>query len=256
MVVTTETKGRVFVVTLDRPESRNAINMDLSIELRAAFEEFRSNKELWVAVLAGNGKDFCAGADIKEHALRGKRGGRVNGVVMGGILRDFECWKPIVGALHGNVLGGGLELAMCCDIRIADETARFGQLETLLGRMPGGGGTQRLPRAIPVAVALELILTGDKIDAARAERIGLVNHVVPAGQSLEHSVELATRIAERSAPIATRRAKEAVYRGTSMTLEDGLRFEEIIARTLAHTSDLQEGTRSFVERRPPKYEAR
>lgn len=256
MAVTTEVKGRVLVVMLDRPESRNAINSELSAELRAAFEDFRADNDLWIAVLGGNGKDFCAGGDIKESASRGKRGGRVNGLVSGGILRDFECWKPIIGALHGNVLGGGLELAMCCDMRIADETTRFGQLEITLGRIPGGGGTQRLPRAIPLAIALELILTGDKIDVDRAERIGLVNHIVPAGQALDGALELANRIAERSAPIATRRAKEAVYRGAAMTLEEGLRYEEIIGRTLAHTSDLQEGSRAFVEKRAPRYEGR
>jgi enoyl-CoA hydratase/carnithine racemase len=254
MAVRTERVGRVVVVTLDRPESRNAINRELSVELRAAFEEFRADRDQWVAVLAGSGKDFCAGADLRESAAAKKRGGRIGGVVTGGILREFECWKPIVGALHGNVLGGGLELALCCDLRVADTSTVFGQLEVTLGLIPGGGGTQRLPRTIPLPLALEIIMTGQKIDAERAERMGLVNYVVPEGKALERALELATLIAERSAPIAVRRAKEAVYRGLAMSLEEGLRLEELLARTLARTADLQEGSRAFLERRPPRYE--
>jgi enoyl-CoA hydratase len=256
MAVTTETRGRVLVVTLDRPEARNAINQELSRQLRAAFEAFRSDRDLWVAVLSGSGKDFCAGADLNESTSRGKRGGRVDGVVAGGILRDFECWKPIVGAFHGHVIGGGFELAMWCDLRVADSTARFSLPEIRLGRIPGGGGTQRLPRSIPLAIALEIVLTGEPIDAERAERIGLVNRVVAEGTGTDAAIELATRIAERSAPISMRRAKEAVYRGLDLSLEDGLRTEELLARTLAHLSDLQEGSRAFAERRPARFEGK
>ena len=254
--VTTEVHGRVLVVRLDRPEARNAINGRLSVDLLRAFEAFRADRELWVAVLAGNGPDFCAGGDLRESTAKGRRGGRVEGVPTGGILREFECWKPIVGALHGNVIGGGLELAMCCDLRVADTTASLGLLEITLGRMPGGGGTQRLPRAIPQAIALELILTGDRIDAERAERIGLVNRVVPEGQAFAGALELATRITERSAPVATRRAKEAVYRGAAMDLAEALRIEQLLGQTLARTEDLVEGSRAFVERRPANFQGR
>jgi enoyl-CoA hydratase/carnithine racemase len=254
--VLTEVRGHVLVVTLNRPRARNAINNQMSIELRDAFERFRADSNLWTAVLAGNGVDFCAGADIRESAAGGSRSSRVDGVVRGGILRDFECWKPMIAAVQGNVLGGGLELALCCDLRIADPTACFGQVEVMLSRIPGGGGTQRLPRTIPRGIALEMILTGAKIDADRGERIGLVNLVTEKGDHVNRAIEMAVAITERCGPIATRRAKEAVYRGYTMDINEGMRIEELLARTLANTEDLKEGSRAFAERRAPRFEGR
>lgn len=255
MTVRVERHEHVVVITLDRPEARNTLEPGINRALRDAFEDFKSDHDSWVAVLRGEGKDFCAGGDLKATAASGKRGGRVGGVVAGGITRDFECFKPIVAALHGNVLGGGLELALCADIRIADESARFGCPEVKWGRMQGGGATQRLPRVVPQCFAMELLLTGEPVPAERALRMGLVNDVVPTGTATEKALELASVIASR-APIAVRRAKEAAVRGLTMPLEEGLRLEELLSRTLAGTSDLEEGTKAFLERRPPEFTGR
>jgi E-phenylitaconyl-CoA hydratase len=249
-----ETEGAVLVVTLDRPEKRNAIDRATSGELREAFLGFRADREHRVAVLAGAGPDFCAGIDLAEAA----REGPVNAaskIPFAGITRDFECDKPIVAALHGNVLGGGLELALCADLRVADETARLGSPEVTWGFMQGAGATQRLPRGIPLAIALEMLMTGDPIDAVRAERVGLVNRVVAPGAARGAAMELAARIATR-APVGVRRAKEAALRGRELTLTDGLRLEDLLARTLAGQRDVTEGIRAFAEGRTAEFEGR
>jgi len=248
-VVETNVNGRVMTITLNRPAKRNALTNEMNVLLREAFAQFASDSEAWVAVVAGNGPDFCAGMDLGRvqrsgHAAR-----------PGGITRDFECWKPIVAAVQGNCLGGGLELALCADIRIADTTARFGSPEVQWGLMQGAGATQRLPRFVPFAVALEMLFTGDAIDAARAERIGLVNEVRPAGEALIGALAMAARIAGR-APLGVRRAKEAAYRGYDQTMADGMRTEELLSRTLAGTADLAEGQRAFVERRDANWSGR
>lgn len=250
MTLVTERVGRICVITLDRPEKRNALTRETSTQILDAFEAFDADEELWVAVIAGNGPDFCAGMDLG----RAREGGRRR-VPEAGITRRFECWKPIVAALHGNVLGGGLELALCADIRVADTTLRIGAPEVKWGRMQGAGATQRLTRAIPMAVAVEMLMTGDPIDATRAERVGLVNQVVPEGRALSAAMEMAERLL-RSAPVAVRRAKEAAYRGVDLTIADGLRLEQVLSRTLAGTDDLREGTRAFLERRRAEWTAR
>jgi enoyl-CoA hydratase/carnithine racemase len=247
-----EAAEAVLVVTLDRPEVRNAIDTETSARLLEILEEFRADRRHRVAVLAGNGPDFCAGIDLAEAA----RSGPVNAagtVPFAGITRYFECDKPIVAALQGNVLGGGLELALCADLRVADETARLGSPEVTWGFMQGAGATQRLPRALPLAIALEMLMTGDPIDAARAERVGLVNRVVPAGEARGAAIELAARIASR-APLGVRRAKEAALRGRELSLVDGLRLEDLLARTLAGHKDVTEGIRAFSEGRKPDFE--
>ena len=181
-VVETDRRGRITVITLNRPEKRNALTDEMNVALRDAFRRFADDSEAWVAVLAGNGPDFCAGVDLGNVRRGGDR------ARPGGITRGFECWKPIVAAVHGNCLGGGLELALCADIRIADPSARLGSPEVKWGLMQGAGATQRLSRFVPFAVALEMLFTGDPIDAERAERIGLVNEVRPIGQALEGGV--------------------------------------------------------------------
>ncbi len=249
-VVEVEQRGRVLHIALNRPEKRNTLNAEVNHQLREAFQTFAEDGELWVAVLSGNGPDFCAGVDLTTSASGG--GPKT---WPGGITREFECWKPIVAALHGHVLGGGLELALCADFRVGDETTRLGAPEVRWGLMQGAGATQRLPRIVPFAVALEMLLTGDPIDAARAERIGLLNHVVPAGGALERAFELAERLCAR-APLGVRRAKEAAYRGWDQPLPDGLRTEMLLSRLLAGTADLDEGRRAFLERRDPVWQAR
>ena len=241
-VVDVELRERIMVITLNRPAKRNALTPAMNGLIRDAFEQFASDSRLWVAVLAGNGRDFCAGVDLTAH----RRGGAA--VRHGGITRDFECWKPIVAAVQGNCLGGGLELALCADIRIADTTTQLGSPEVKWGLMQGAGATQRLPRFVPFGIALEMLFTGDPIDADRAERIGLVNDVVPAGHAFEAALAMAERIVQR-APLGVRRAKEAAYRGWDQTLADGMRTEELLSRTLAGTADMAEGQQAFVERR-------
>jgi enoyl-CoA hydratase/carnithine racemase len=249
VTVHVETHDRVLLVLLDRPEARNALDPATDDELREVFEEFARDDRHWVAVLAGEGDHFCAGAD-----LRARHGSR-HRTPEGGITRDFSTNKPIIAALQGAVFGGGLELALCADVRIADETARLGQLEVRWGLMPGAGATQRLPRLVGLGVALELVMTGDPIDAARAERVGLVNRVVPAGQARAAAMEMARTIISR-APLGVRRAKEATVRGLNMPLDDGMRMETLVANLLAGTEDLQEGRRAFLEKRSPRFQGR
>ena len=249
-VVEVEQRGRVLHISLNRPEKRNTLTGEINRLLRDAFQRFADDPESWVAVLSGNGPDFCAGVDLTR-----PDGPNMAKTWPGGITREFECWKPIVAAVQGNVLGGGLELALCADFRIGDETTRIGAPEVRWGLMQGAGATQRLPRIVPFAVALEMLLTGDPIDAHRAERIGLLNHVVAPGQALDRAFELAERLCAR-APLGVRRAKEAAYRGWDQTLPDGLRTEMLLSRLLAGTADLTEGQRAFLERRDPVWQAR
>lgn len=251
MTVTVEDRGRVRLITLDRPEKRNALDVAVSEALLDAFEAFAADDDAWVAVLAGRGSDFCAGVDLTSDARSTRRPRPPEG----GITRHFECWKPVIAALQGNVLGGGLELALVADCRVADTTTRLGSPEVKWGLMQGAGATQRLPRAVPFGVALELLMTGDTIDAARAERLGLVNHVVTEGEALSAALELAERIASR-APLGVRRAKEAAYRGADLPLDAGIRLEQLLSRTLAGTRDLDEGRQAFADRRPARFEGR
>jgi enoyl-CoA hydratase/carnithine racemase len=239
----------VLVVTLNRPEKRNALTGEMNTQLREAFELFRDDRELWVAVLAGNGVDFCAGVDLTASPPRGHAQ-----TWPGGITREFECWKPIVAATQGHVLGGGLELALCADIRVGDPTTRLGAPEVKWGLMQGAGATQRLPRRMPFAVALEMLFTGDFIPADRAERLGLLNAIADEGKAVEAALAMADRIASR-APLGVRRAKEAAYRGWDQPLNDGLRTEMLLSRLLAGTNDLEEGRRAFLERREPNWTA-
>lgn len=251
MSVRVERDGRVTVISLDRPQARNAIDGETSEELRDAFTAFKDDESQWVAVLCGEGEHFCAGADIKNSRGQGRR----SRVPEGGITREYWTTKPIIAALQGAVYGGGLELALCADVRVADETARFGQLEVRWGLMPGAGGTQRLPRVVGLGNALEIVMSGEPIDAERALATGLVNRVVPAGQARDAAIELARTIASR-APLAVRRAKEATLRGLSMPLDDGLRMEVLTANLLAGTEDLKEGLRAFGEKRAPRFQGR
>jgi enoyl-CoA hydratase/carnithine racemase len=248
-VVEVEQRARITVITLNRPEKRNTLTAEVNRCLREAFEQFRDDRDSWVAVLAGNGQDFCAGVDLTGPPPRGREE-----TWPGGITREYECWKPIIAAVHGNVLGGGLELALCADLRIGDPTTRFGAPEVRWGLMQGAGATQRLPRTIPFAVALEVLFTGDPIDAGRAERLGLLNHVAETGGALPAALAMAEKIVSR-APLGVRRAKEAAYRGWDQPLTDGLRTEMLLSRLLAGTNDLDEGKRAFLERRDPVWTA-
>ena len=170
-------------------------------------------------------------------------------------MRGLEVWKPLIAAINGMALGGGLELALACDIRIAAENATFGQPEVRLSLIPGWGGTQRLPRAVPLAKAAELVLTGRTIDAKEAYRIGLVNEVVPLAELLSKANKWAEEICQLG-PLGVRAAKEAMMRGMEMPLTEGLRLEQMIFDSLRHTEDAVEGPKAFVEKRPPVFKAK
>jgi enoyl-CoA hydratase/carnithine racemase len=263
MSVRTERDGHVLVVTIDRPEARNAINLAMYRQLIEVWRSFAEGPDLRVAVLTGTGdKAFCAGADLKEvgawyasltPAERRRHAETEPG--FGGITRNLDPTKPVVAAINGACLAGGLELALACDVRIAAENATFGLPEVKWGLMPGAGGTQRLPRAIPESVAMEMLLTGDPIDAQTASRVGLVSRVVPPDALRSEAFDVAGRIA-RAAPLSTRAVRKAVRAGRDLALDDGLRLEQSIAEPLRQSEDVQEGLRAFREKRDPEFRGR
>jgi enoyl-CoA hydratase/carnithine racemase len=256
MAVDYKKEGRIAIFTINRPEAMNALNMETVRQLREAIIDFRDDDELWVGIVTGAGeKAFCGGADIKDTLPFMKEHGRAPWAMPDSIMRGLELWKPLVAAINGMALGGGLELALACDIRIAAENARLGTPEVTLGLIPGWGGTQRLPRAIPWCKAAELLLTGKLIDAQEAYRIGLVNQVVPQAEVMTTAKEWAQAICQ-AAPLAVRAAKEAMLRGSAMTIEEGLRLENALVASVMATQDFIEGTKAFVEKRKPNYKAK
>jgi enoyl-CoA hydratase/carnithine racemase len=249
-------EGRIAIFTINRPEAMNALNMATMAELRDAMTEFRDDDELWVGIVTGAGeKAFCGGADIKDTLPFMKEHSRDQWAMPDSIMRGLELWKPLVAAINGMALGGGLELALACDIRIAAENARLGTPEVTLGLIPGWGGTQRLPRAVPWCKAAELLLMGKLIDTQEAYRIGLVNQVVPQAEVMTTAKEWAQAIC-KAAPLAVRAAKEAMLRGSAMTIEEGLRLENALVASVMATEDFTEGTTAFVEKRKPDYKAK
>jgi enoyl-CoA hydratase len=246
-----ETRGRVGVIRLNRAQALNALNSALNAELAHALAAFDADPGIGCILLTGSEKAFAAGADIKEMADK-------DAVTM--FTADFAAtWdatararKPVVAAVAGFALGGGCELAMQCDLIIAADTAKFGQPEIKLGIIPGIGGTQRLPRAVGKAKAMDLILTGRMMDAAEAERAGLVARVVPAASLMEEAMKVAETIASMSLPSVIA-AKEAVNRAFESPLGEGIRFERRVFHALFATHDQKEGMAAFVEKRAPKF---
>jgi len=253
-----EKRGRVGIVTINRPERMNAIDPQTSAELHEAWCDFRDDDELWVGIFTGAGeKAFSAGNDLVAMSQAQQQGSNAVSAAFsrapfGGITRNFECWKPMIAAINGYCLAGGLEMALACDIRIAAEHAVFGLPEVTRAIIAGAGGTQRLPRLVPFGPALELILTGGKFDAAWAKKYGLVNHVVAASEVMPRALALAEAICENG-PLAVRLAKEAVYRGRSMTLEEGMRLENEQSRKVMASEDAREGPLAFAQKRKPQY---
>jgi enoyl-CoA hydratase len=250
-----ERRDAVGIVTLNRPQALNALSAALIRDLGAAFDELEFDTAIGAIVLAGNERAFAAGADIKEMAGKSYMDAYAEDFITRGWERVAQCRKPVVAAVQGVALGGGCEVAMMCDIVIAAETARFGQPEILLGVIPGAGGTQRLPRFIGKAKAMDLCLTGRLMDAAEAERAGLVSRVVPADKLLEEAVAVAAKIAQMSRPIAMM-AKEAVNRAFETTLAEGIRFERRLFHSTFATEDQKEGMAAFVEKRKPAFKNR
>jgi E-phenylitaconyl-CoA hydratase len=256
MAVSYEKEGKVAIFTINRPEAMNALNMETMGELRDVMTDFRDDPDLWVGIVTGAGeKAFCGGADIKNTLPFMKEHSRDVWSFPASIMRGLELWKPLIAAINGMALGGGLELALACDIRIAAEGARLGTPEVTLGLIPGWGGTQRLPRAVPWCNAAELLLTGKLVDAQEAYRIGLVNKVVPQAEVMATAKEYAGAIC-KAAPLAVRAAKEAMLRGSAMTIEEGLRLESSLVAYVMGTEDFAEGTGAFVEKRKPNYKAK
>ncbi len=257
--VSFEKEGRLALITINRPERLNAIDAQTSYELHQAFSGFRDDADLWVVILTGAGdRAFSTGNDLVAMAERmsGRSGERVPfRAPFGGITRDFECWKPIIAAINGYCLAGGLEIALCCDIRVAAEHAQFGVPEVTRAIIPAAGGTQRLPRALPKGMALEMLLTGARFDAQWALRYGLVNYVVPADQLLPKARELAQAICGNG-PLAVRAAKESALRGLGLSLEEGLQQEIEFSRRVLVTEDAREGPLAFAQKRKPEYKGR
>lgn len=251
-----EKKGKIAYMTIDRPRALNALDLETLREFSQALLDFRDAAESWVAILTGSGeRAFCVGADIGEMLPEMERLRNEWWRQPPTIMRGLELWKPIIAAVNGHALGGGLELALACDLRIASENATFGVPEVTLGIIPGWGGTQRLPRAIPAAKAAELLLTGQRIDAQEAYRIGLVNKVVPLPQLLPTAEEWAQRLCELP-PLAVRAAKEAMIKGVEMSLEDGLRLEAKLEDFLFTTEDCKEAQKARLEKRKPLLKGR
>jgi enoyl-CoA hydratase len=254
-LIKVEHKGRVGVITLNRPKQMNALNPQLMQELGVALQAFDAHADTGAMVITGNEKAFAAGADIgamKDYSY-------MDAFMADYITRDWEhirrIRKPVIAAVSGYALGGGNELAMMCDIVIAAENARFGQPEINLGIMPGAGGTQRLPRAVGKAKAMDLCLSARMMDAQEAERAGLVSRVVAADKLLEEALAAAAQIAEFSLP-SVMMAKEAVNRAYEAPLGEGILFERRLFHALFGTEDQKEGMAAFVEKRKPKFRHR
>jgi len=254
-MVLTETRGRVGLLTLNRPKALNALNDQLMDELGAALLEFDADDGIGAIVVTGSEKAFAAGADIGAM----KDWSYMDVYASEYITRNWETLrrvrKPVIAAVAGYALGGGCELAMMCDMLIAADTARFGQPEIKLGVIPGAGGTQRLPRAVGKAKAMDLVLTARMMDAAEAERAGLVSRVVPADRLLDEALEAATIIASMSLP-SVMMAKECVNRAYESSLAEGVLFERRVFHSLFATEDQKEGMKAFVEKRKPEFRHR
>jgi enoyl-CoA hydratase len=253
--VIVEKKGAVGILRLNRPEALNALCARLVEDLGGALDEMETDGAIGCVVLTGSEKAFAAGADIKEMQSRTYMDVYLADFITKGWEHVTKCRKPIVAAVAGFALGGGCEMAMMCDTIIAADTAKFGQPEIRLGTIPGAGGTQRLPRFVGKAKAMDLCLTGRMMDAAEAERCGLVARLVPADQLMAEAVKMAEAIAAMSRPIAMM-AKECVNRAFETTLAEGIRFERRVFHSTFATEDQKEGMAAFVEKRKPAFRNR
>jgi enoyl-CoA hydratase/carnithine racemase len=256
-----EKKDHLAILTLNRPDAMNAMNAVMRREMGEAFVDFRDDADSWVLVITGAGdRAFCAGMDLREMASRLAGGAPPQGAprqqqapevsLMAG---NIDIWKPIIAAINGVAVGGGLETALACDIRIAADSARMGLSEPKRGIIPGGGGLARLPRLVPLGSAMEILLTGDLISAQEAYRIGMVNQVVPAAELMAAAHKMAERLME-SAPLALRAIKETVMKTRHMSLEEALpaRF----GPNVMASEDAREGTAAFGQKRKPQWKGK
>jgi enoyl-CoA hydratase/carnithine racemase len=259
MAIDYETDGHVARITMNRPEAMNAIDRAHNAALEEAWRRFNEDPKIRVGVLTGAGASaFSAGADLKDlipsHHSAVRAGARPPWSI-GGITNEPHYGKPVIAAVNGHALAGGLELALACDIRICTPNATFGLAETKWALIPGAGGTQRLPRAVPLGWAMEMILTGEPVDAETALRIGLVNRILPRELLVDEAMRLAAKIASRG-PLAVRAARRAILEGLTLGLGAGLANERDIFFEIMKTDDALEGPTAFREKRDPRYHGR
>ncbi len=258
-----EKKGAIAIITINRPEVMNCIDIETNNELKEAWFDYRDNDDLRVAILTGAGeKAFSAGADLQKWAphfaamsAADKRKYSETQPGFGIITKNFECHKPIIAAINGIALAGGTEMTLASDLSVASEHSTFGLTEVKWAIIPGAGGTQRLPRAIPLSKAMEMILLAKKITAQEALELGIINKVVPKGEVMSAAMEWAEKICEMG-PLAVRAAKVCIMKGLNMSLEDGLKLEDYYAEYITTTEDSVEGPMSFVEKRKPNFKGK
>ena len=251
MVIDYKKEGRIAIFTINRPEVLNALNKQVERELNEAVLDFRDDPEVWVGIITGAGeRAFSSGHDINEE--REAYPMAAEGCL---VPAEHQVWKPFIAAICGYCLGGGLEIALSCDIRIAAENSVFGLPEINIGGLALGGGTQRLPRMIPWCKAAEILLMGQHIDAQEAYRIGLVNKVVPIEQLMPVAKQWAEILCQ-AAPLSVRATKEAMIRGYSMSLNGGLQLARELASSLTNTEDSKEGVTAFKEKRKPRWKGK
>ncbi len=250
-----ETRGNVGLITLNRPKALNALTAGLIADLGHALDAFEADANVGAIVVTGSERAFAAGADIKEMKDKSYMDCYLEDFITSGWERITTCRKPVIAAVAGVALGGGCEVAMMCDFILAADNAKFGQPEIKLGTMPGAGGSQRLPRYVGKSKAMELCLTGRLMDAAEAERCGLVSRVVPVAELIKDAVATAQQIAEMSRPIAML-VKESVNRAFETTLSEGVRFERRLFHSTFATEDQKEGMAAFTDKRKANFRNR
>ena len=255
-----EKKGRIAYVTLNRPDRLNALTQAHWTQLADAWRALDDDEDVWVIIITGTGeRAFCTGQDLKDVAATGSSAwdGEYSVEHPPGLPEIYEMYTstPAIAAINGFCIAGGLEIALSCDIRVAAEHAQFGLQEVRWGIIPSGGGVDRLPRAMPMCIAMELLLTGQRIDAQEAHRTGLINRVVPADQVMATAEEIAEKICNNG-PLAVRAIKEAVLRGYNLTLPQAFSFERVFSSLLQTTEDAIEGPTAFSEKRKPQFKAR
>ncbi|AGL00226.1 enoyl-CoA hydratase/isomerase family protein [Desulfoscipio gibsoniae] len=255
MGVLFEKEGHVAIVTLNRPEALNALDPESWDELQQIWHDIKTDPEIRVTVLTGAGeKSFCTGSDMKK-TMPPKENYASTYFESESLIASMEMWKPIICAINGYAIGGGLEMALACDIRIASSKASFGLSEVKVGSLPGLGGTQRLLRAISSAIAMKMLLTAERISAEEAYRIGLISDVVEPDQLLDYAKQMANKIAN-NAPLSVKAAKQAVVIGADLPLRQGMAYENLLWGILRDTEDRIEGRVAFAEKRPPQYKGR
>ncbi len=249
-------ENRIAIFRINRPDKMGVLNVEAMQQFTDALHDFRDDDNLWVGIITGTGeKVFSAGVDIKDYLPLVRKTPDKKWQRPTAIMRNLDLWKPLIAACNGLTIGGGLEMALACDIMIASENAAFGLPEVRVGICPGGGGTARLPRTIPRRLAAEMLFTGKTIDAREAYRIGLVNKVVPLDQLMIEAKKMAETICE-GAPLGVRCAKELMVRGMDMSLDEALRLEDDVQTYILNTEDCAEGFAAFAEKRKPQWKGK